>query len=117
MRQLVYVLLSVLLLAACTTSEKKEAKARDNYLVEEQLQTYALSAVDSVYSVKVVLQSATNVTLAYIAQLEQNGIIHKDSLIFDITANQPVNGQLIFSACVVEPGNTPTLNSKIKVLE
>lgn len=117
MKYLLFITSSLFLLAACTSAEVKEEKAKTSYLQEESLIPYLLSDTDTVYSIKVVLHSDKPATLAYVAELQQHGITYKDSMIFDLDAGQTVNGQLIFSECRVDTNNEPVLTSHVNVLE
>lgn len=117
MKYLLLLMSSFWLSIACTSSHTEDKKPASDYIIEESLSTYNLSATDTVYSVKVVLQSEKATTLTYFAQLTQQGITYRDSMIFDLEANQKTTGQLIFSTCPVVPNQKATLNSQITVLE
>jgi hypothetical protein len=117
MKKLLLLLLMISFFSQCKQAEKKEAKITDSYLVSEELQRYAISALDSVWSVKLVLQSADTAVVKYRVDLTHNGITYPDSLIFSLRAGEEVNGQVIFSDCATKNNPKPSFTSKVTRLE
>lgn len=117
MKQLLLLIFTIALFVQCQQAEKKEAKAKESYLVSEELQRYALSPLDSVWSVKIALLSKDTAVVKYRVELEHNGITYPDSLVFSLRASEQVNGQLIFPDCTTKNNPKPSFTSKVTRLE
>lgn len=107
----------------CTSSEEKieaessEVPTSNLKIVSEEVLPYALTAIDSVYSVRVQLNSPVTAVAIYKVQLQQGSKTFIDSLIFDLPAGDVVQGELIFPACRVKNKPAPSLNSKLYTIE
>ena len=117
MKKLLAILFTAFVFAQCSSPEKKEEKARETYLVSEELQRYAVTDLDSVWSVKVTLRSEDSAIVQYNVDLVEGGVTFSDSLVFNLPAAQDVNGRIIFTDCDTKQNPNPTLSSKIKRLE
>ena len=83
-------------------------------LLSEELKPYALTAIDSVYSVSIKLTSTDSALVQYNVTLMQGNNIFQDSLVFNIPAGNEVLGEFIFPACRVKNSPKPSYTSKIK---
>lgn len=117
MKKLLLLIFTITLFTQCQQAEKKETKAKESYLLSEELQRYALSPLDSVWSVKIVLQSSDTAVVKYRVNLEHNGVNYADSLVFSLRAGEEVNGQVIFPECDTKKNPKPSYTSKVTRLE
>jgi hypothetical protein len=117
MKKVVLFALVLFAFARCANEAKKEGKMHEKHVVTEEVKRYALSPLDSVYSVQVKLTSLDTAVIEYWVELNQDGILYSDSLNFFIPAGENVNGQIIFPDCTTKNQPKPTLTSKVKRLE
>ena len=107
-----------LILVQCTEKDIEEITIEESTieLISEELKPYALTVLDSVYSVSIKLTSSDSTLVMYSVQLVQGTEIFKDSLVFEIPAGQTVVGEFIFPACRVKNQSKPSLTSNLKEL-
>ena len=117
MKKLLLLIFTLALFVQCQQTERKEAKAKESYLVSEELQRYALGPLDSVWSVKIALHSKDTAVVKYHVELEYNGVSYPDSLVFSLFAGEEVNGQVIFPNCTTKNNPKPSFTSKVTRLE
>ena len=102
-------------------SEEKKSEiiesTKEIEVTNEELRPYALTTIDSVYSVRVHLKSEDTAIAVYHVQLNQGDQTYIDSLVVSIPAGEVVQGELIFPACRVRNRPTPTFTSKISRIE
>lgn len=124
MKRIGVAMLAIFLLSQCT--EKAAEKTNNDAvvveevvkikLVSEVLQPYALTPIDSVYSVAIKLSSVDSALVQYNVTLLQGTEVFKDSLVFHIPAGDQIAGEFIFPACRVKNNPKPTFTSQIKEL-
>jgi len=98
-------------------TEETTARATTYEVLEEELRPYALTILDSVYSVRAHFKSADSAVVVYAVHLIQGDQTYADSLILSIPAGEVVQGELIFPACRVKNRPLPTFTSKINQIE
>jgi hypothetical protein len=119
----VYVLGFIAFLAVQCTQNPQEKPAEINTeaatfeVIAEELRPYALTTIDSVYSVRAQFTSKDTTTVVYHVQLNQGDQSYADSLVVSIPAGEVVQGELIFPACRVRNRPVPTFTAKITQIE
>ena len=117
MKKLLLLIFTISLFVQCKQAEKKEARSKETYLVSEELKRYAISPLDSVWSVKLVLSSTDTALIKYHITLDHQGVTFQDSLVFNVPAGEELNGQIIFPDCITKNNPIPTFQSKVTLLE
>lgn len=102
------------------TQQSTEIATENNHqaftITDETLKSYALSPLDSVYSVAVKFTAKDSTIVNYKATLKQGETIYEDSLVVTVPAGETVQGELIFSACRVKNQQIPELTSKASAI-
>jgi hypothetical protein len=120
MKRIFGAFMAVLFLAQCSeqSAEQKETNTISEdieiKLLSEELKPYALSPIDSVYSLAIKLSSSDSALVQYNVTLIQGTETFKDSLVFNIPAGEEIAGEFIFPACRVKNNPKPSFTSKIK---
>lgn len=114
-----FVLLACLAFAfvQCDSEKIKPKKALPITILSEQIEPYAYTAKDTVYSVNTSFTSSQSITALYIAHLQTADFVHKDSIVVHLDSNQKVTSQIIFTQAKVSARNEPTITSKLKIIE
>ena len=105
------------IMAACSPGAESENDDVALVLVSEDLTYYALTEIDSVYSIGIRLQARDTLIAKYKVTLTQELETYTDSLILDIDGGQVVTGQIIFPHCRVKNRKRPTFTSNLTVIE
>ena len=106
------------MLCSCNSEKKELRKTQKKVeIVSEDLRYYALSEIDSVYSIAVKLHAIDSCVAKYVIHLKQDVNEFTDSLIFTIPANTETAGEIIFPTCRVKNRPKPTYQSKITIIE
>jgi branched-subunit amino acid permease len=117
-KKILALLFASIVLVQCTEKKAEQTAIEESeiVLISEELKPYALTVIDSVYSVYIKLASVDSAVVQYNVQLVQGTEIFKDSLVFSIPAGQEVAGEFIFPACRVKNQAKPSLTSNVKRL-
>jgi len=109
-------LFAAIALVQCTEKPLEESTVEEAEIkvLSEELKPYALTVIDSVYSVSIKLSCADSALVQYNVQLVQGTEIFKDSLVFSIPAGQEVAGEFIFPACRVKNQPKPSFTANVK---
>jgi hypothetical protein len=117
MKKYLLILFCVAFFVQCRQAEKKAAEAKATYVVAEELQRYALSPLDSVWSVKVALLSQDTAVVQYRVNLTYQERSFRDSIVFSLFPGEEANGQIIFPDCITKHQPKPTFTSNLTRLE